>query len=319
MSDLIPIEECPRKTLVEVKAVLTDIDDTLSLHGRIPAEAYASLEALREAGLVVVPITGRPAGWCDHIARMWPVDGVVGENGAFYFRYDAKRRKMERVYAQSAEERRANLDRSVESGASRVEGISGTAVASDQAYREIDVAIDFCEDVPPLPLATAEKIKEAFEAEGATAKISSIHVNAWYGDHDKLSMSKRFLSEVCGIDADRERERIIYAGDSPNDSPMYAYFPNGVGVANITAYAEADEASAALCDGGRGRLWFRRTCTGHSGCACRGIRFRSARGMSASSHALPMTWRCASPRLPRNFRSRPKRSGGISMNCRIAD
>jgi HAD superfamily hydrolase (TIGR01484 family) len=238
MTDMMPIEECPQKTLAAIKAVLTDIDDTLSLHGRIPAEAYASLEALRISGLVVVPITGRPAGWCDHIARMWPVDGVVGENGAFYFRYDAKRRKMERVYAQSAEERRANLDRLWKVAHRVLKEIPGTAVASDQAYREIDVAIDFCEDVPPLPLATAEKIKEAFEAEGATAKISSIHVNAWYGDHDKLSMSKRFLSEVCGIDADRERERIIYAGDSPNDSPMYAYFPNGVGVANIIAYAK---------------------------------------------------------------------------------
>jgi len=238
MTSLIPIEECPVQTLAAFKAVLSDIDDTLSLHGRIPAEAYASLEALRESGLVVVPITGRPAGWCDHIARMWPVDGVVGENGAFYFRYDAKRKKMERVYAQPAAERRENLDRLWKVAHKVLKEFPGTAVASDQAYREIDVAIDFCEDVPPLPLATAEKIKEAFETEGATAKISSIHVNAWYGDHDKLSMSKRFLSEVCGIDADRERERIVYAGDSPNDAPMYAYFPNGVGVANIAAYVK---------------------------------------------------------------------------------
>ena len=100
-------------------------------------------------------------------------------------------------------ERRANLDRLWKVAHRVLKEFPGTAVASDQAYREIDVAIDFCEDVPPLPLSTAEKIKEAFEAEGATAKISSIHVNAWYGDHDKLSMSKRFLAEVCGIDADR--------------------------------------------------------------------------------------------------------------------
>jgi HAD superfamily hydrolase (TIGR01484 family) len=238
MTSLIPIEECPVQTLAGFKAVLSDIDDTLSWHGRIPAEAYASLEALRESGLVVVPITGRPAGWCDHIARMWPVDGVVGENGAFYFRYDGSRKKMERIYAQPAAERRENLDRLWKVAHRVLKEFPGTAVASDQAYREIDVAIDFCEDVPPLPLATAEKIKQAFEAEGATAKISSIHVNAWYGDHDKLSMSKRFLSEVCGIDADRERERIVYAGDSPNDAPMYAYFPNGVGVANIAAYVK---------------------------------------------------------------------------------
>jgi HAD superfamily hydrolase (TIGR01484 family) len=235
---MLPLDEFPLEMSRAVRGVLCDIDDTLTTDGRLTAGAYAAMERLQQAGLPVIPITGRPAGWCDHIARMWPVDGVVGENGAFYFRYDSGRKKMERIYAQPATERRENLDRLWKVAHRVLKEFPGTAVASDQAYREIDVAIDFCEDVPPLPLATAEKIKQAFEAEGATAKISSIHVNAWYGDHDKLSMSKRFLSEVCGIDADREREHIVYAGDSPNDAPMYAYFPNGVGVANIAAYVK---------------------------------------------------------------------------------
>ena len=80
-----PLAECPRPTLAAVRGVLTDIDDTLTTEGRLHAIAYTALERLRAAGLLVVPVTGRPAGWCDHIARMWPVDAVVGENGAFYF------------------------------------------------------------------------------------------------------------------------------------------------------------------------------------------------------------------------------------------
>ena len=71
--------------------MLADIDDTLTTHGKLTAAAYAALERLQRAGKLVIPITGRPAGWCDHIARMWPVDAVVGENGAFYMRYDAAR------------------------------------------------------------------------------------------------------------------------------------------------------------------------------------------------------------------------------------
>ena len=235
---LLPISTAPRETLAGLKAVLTDIDDTLTLHGRLPPEAFAALAALQRAGLKVVPITGRPAGWADMIARQWPVDGVVGENGAFYFRYDEAARKMIRVYAQSAEERRANTER-LWSVAHRVlKDFPGTAIASDQAYREIDVAIDFCEDVPPLPLETAQKIAEAFHAEGAAAKVSSIHVNAWYGTHDKLTMSKRFLLEAFDISAETDIERIAYCGDSPNDAPMYAYFPNGIGVANIVPFAK---------------------------------------------------------------------------------
>jgi hypothetical protein len=238
MAYFVPLEDCPPATLRDAKAVLTDIDDTLTLHGRLPSEAFAALEALRAAGLIVIPITGRPAGWCDHIARMWPVDGVVGENGAFYFRYDESARKMRRVYAQGSTERRTNVEKIWAIAQRVLERFPGTAIASDQAYREIDVAIDFCEDVPPQPLAVAEQIRRLFESEGAHAKVSSIHVNAWFGDHDKLTMSQQFLREGFGIDAGRDKTRIIYAGDSPNDAPMFGFFPNAVGVANVKPYRD---------------------------------------------------------------------------------
>jgi HAD superfamily hydrolase (TIGR01484 family) len=233
---LVPLAEAPREVLAGFRAVLTDIDDTLTLHGRLPPVAYAALDRLRAAGLKVVPITGRPAGWCDMIARQWPVDGVVGENGAFYFRYDDASRKMIRVYAQCAEERALNMARLRAISLRVLKEYPGSAIASDQAYREIDVATDFCEDVPPLPLAMAQKIAEVFTGEGAQAKISSIHVNAWFGTHDKLTMSARFLAEAFEIDSEKDSGRIAYCGDSPNDAPMFAKFPNGVGVANIKPF-----------------------------------------------------------------------------------
>jgi HAD superfamily hydrolase (TIGR01484 family) len=233
---LAPLASFARDDRRAVRAILTDIDDTLTLNGRLPASAYKAMEDLHKAGLLVIAITGRPAGWCDHIARMWPVDGIVGENGAFYFRYDDKAKKMLRAYGQSAQVRRANSEKLEILGRRILAAFPGTAIASDQAYREIDIAIDFREDVPPLPLETAEKIRGAFEAAGATAKVSSIHVNAWFGQHDKLTMTRRMLNDCFGIDAEKERRRIVYAGDSPNDAPMFAYFPHAVGVANVVPY-----------------------------------------------------------------------------------
>ena len=233
-----PLSHAPRALLAGVKAVLTDIDDTLTLHGRLPAEAFDALWKLRRAGIKVVPITGRPAGWCDLIARQWPVDGVVGENGAFYFRYDEAAKKMIRVYAQAPEVRRANSEKLWKIANQVLADFPGTTIASDQAYREIDVAIDFCEDVPPLPLATAQAIAEAFHRQGAAAKVSSIHVNAWFGNHDKLTMSERFLAESFDISVEKDLNHIAYCGDSPNDAPMYAVFPLGIGVANIRPYAK---------------------------------------------------------------------------------
>jgi HAD superfamily hydrolase (TIGR01484 family) len=241
--------------LRSVQAVLTDIDDTLTTHGRLPAVAYAALERLHMSGIKVIPITGRPAGWCDHVARVWPVEGVVGENGAFYFRYDAHAKRMIRVYAQDDATRKGNVARLHKLAGQVLQQFPGTALASDQAYREIDVAIDFCEDVPALPLTTAQAIAERFHAARAEAKVSSIHVNAWFGDHNKLSMSLRMLSECFGWDADMARSCVAYCGDSPNDAPMFGYFPLGIGVANVRPLAHLMEHLPAYItsqDGGQG-------------------------------------------------------------------
>src|SRR5687768_11520401 len=138
-----PVTAFPRAARARVRAVLTDIDDTLTSDGRLPAVAYAALENLRAAGLLVIPVTGRPAGWCDLIARQWPVDAVVGENGAFYSRYDDAAHKMTRRYAKSADERTADRARLERIEADVLSEVTGAAVAADQAFREADLAIDF--------------------------------------------------------------------------------------------------------------------------------------------------------------------------------
>ncbi len=219
-----------------IRGVLTDIDDTLSTHGRLTADAYVAMERLRAAGRLVIPITGRPAGWCDHIARMWPVDAVVGENGALYMRYDAAARKLVRRFVDDAPTRRAHRERLAAIGAKIVAEVPGCALASDQHYRETDVAIDFREDVPPLAPAAVDRIVALMQAEGMTAKVSSIHVNGWFGSYDKLTMTRRLLAESFGIDVDAERGHFVFAGDSPNDAPMFAFFPHAVGVANVREF-----------------------------------------------------------------------------------
>jgi HAD superfamily hydrolase (TIGR01484 family) len=233
-----PLAEFPLDTRRAVRAVLADIDDTLTTHGRLHAVAYTALERLREAGLLVIPVTGRPAGWCDHIARMWPVDAVVGENGAFWFRHDAKARKLVKRYVIGESERTRRAARMEAIGAQILAEVPGCAIASDQPYREADLAIDFCEDVPALPRDAVARIVSLMEEEGLTAKVSSIHVNGWFGGYDKLSTSRLMLAEEFGIDAEADKHRLVFAGDSPNDQPMFAFFPNAVGVANVRDMAD---------------------------------------------------------------------------------
>ncbi|MGH6959568.1 MAG: HAD-IIB family hydrolase, partial [Dongiaceae bacterium] len=137
-----PLDNFPVAARRRIRGVFTDIDDTLTTDGRLTAAAYGALERLRAAGFLVVPITGRPAGWCDHIARMWPVDAVVGENGAFYFRYVDAERRMVRRYWKSAGERAADRARLNTLEAEILAAVPGARTAADQAYREADLAID---------------------------------------------------------------------------------------------------------------------------------------------------------------------------------
>ena len=251
-----PLSEIPAETRRAVRFVLCDIDDTITDHGRLPSSSLAAMERLQAAGMRVLPITGRPAGWCDHIARMWPVDGVVGENGAMFFRYDRQARRMHRRYWKTADRRaadRVKLDRLAHEIPTAV---PGAAIAADQPYREEDLAIDFAEDVSPLSHEDIARIVAMFEAAGAVAKVSSIHVNGWFGDFDKLSMTRRAMAEFFGRDIDGSRDDIVFAGDSPNDAPMFAFFPNAVGVANVRDFAGQLTAEPAWITQGRGAAGF---------------------------------------------------------------
>ena len=233
-----PLADFRPESLASARGVLFDIDDTLTTEGRLTADAYAAVEALKSAGFIVVPITGRPAGWCDHIARMWPVNGVVGENGAFYFFFDQDENKIKQRFVKGFAERQSDRTRLTGIAERILREVPGSALASDQQYREADLAIDFCEDVPVLPREEISRIKTIMESEGLTAKISSIHVNGWFGGYDKLATTKLFMQERFCIDLDLHKNEFVFVGDSPNDEPMFAYFPHSVGVANVRNFLD---------------------------------------------------------------------------------
>ncbi|OQW49337.1 MAG: HAD family hydrolase [Proteobacteria bacterium SG_bin7] len=226
-----PISEFDPKS---VEIVFTDIDDTLTDSGQLGHVAYEALWRLKDKGFKVVPVTGRPAGWCEMIARFWPVDAVVGENGAFYFMY--KNKKMRRYFSTSLKKYRKEKRKLEKLEKEILKKIKGTAVASDQFCRLFDLAIDFCEDVKPLPIEAAVKIKKIFEANGAHAKISSIHVNGWFGNFNKLKTCLYWARQELGVDLKKHNKKALFVGDSPNDEPMFKFFENSFAVANIDKF-----------------------------------------------------------------------------------
>lgn len=227
-----PFTQFPARQARAVRYVLCDIDDTITTAGKLTSRAYGALWALHDAGIRVIPVTGRPAGWCDLIAREWPVYAVVGENGAFVYRVEGGRRftfTHPSVAGGDVQGRLAAVRDAC------LAAVPGCRVAGDQFARIYDLAIDFAEDEPRLGLAQARRIRDVCESMGARAKISSIHVNAWFGDYDKVGMARLFLESQAG-EAD-PRGCTLFFGDSPNDEPMFAWFPLSCAVANIRPFA----------------------------------------------------------------------------------
>jgi hydroxymethylpyrimidine pyrophosphatase-like HAD family hydrolase len=279
-----PVSEMSAAEASAIRYVLMDIDDTLTTAGKLPAAAYAALWKLHEAGLKVIPVTGRPAGWCDLIAREWPVDGVVGENGALAFWEEflpLPAAKAGPVAPVAEPEARTTADPARPSDGQRpvlrqefhpnairndhpvlvrikekaLNEVPGLRLAKDQFARMFDIALDFAEEEPVLPLDAAEKVRAIAAGEGAMAKISSIHVNVWMGSYDKLSMAEAFLRKRFGWENPKCLSQVLFAGDSPNDEPMFARFPLACGVANVNryrAYIKTLPAFVSSKEGGEG-------------------------------------------------------------------
>jgi len=219
----------------KLRYVLCDIDDTITTDGKLTAAAYSAIWRLHDSGCQVIPVTGRPAGWCDMIIRQWPVRAVVGENGSFvYFFQDGHLKSFTHpsvatgdIQGRLEAVKRACLD-----------GVPGCRISKDQFARVYDVAIDFNEDPPYLGFEAAEQIKAICEGMGAVAKVSSIHVNTWFGDYNKVGMTKLFFQQVLGVNEEELKEQAIFFGDSPNDEPMLQFSPCAVAVANITPFLD---------------------------------------------------------------------------------
>ena len=239
-----PLAELRPGTWPALHGVLTDIDDTLTTDGAITPDALAALGRLKAAGLHVIAITGRPVGWSEPFALAWPLDAIVAENGAVALvkfdqdglqRPSSEREQLQKWYQQDAATRAAHFAR-MQQVLARIEAtVAGARRAQDSLGRETDIAIDHSE-FTHLPQAGIDQCVALMRAAGMTATVSSIHVNGWYGTHDKLVGARWIVRELLGRALDDELGRWVFVGDSLNDQVMFQHFPHSVGVANVARF-----------------------------------------------------------------------------------
>ena len=243
-----PLSFLPSRECAPICGILTDIDDTLTTDGAITPDALQALGALKASGLHVIPITGRPVGWSEPFAATWPVDAIVAENGAVALQRSAevfdqksllpnhsKREQLSKIYQQDAATRAANYANMQQVLAQIEREVPGARRATDSPGRETDIAIDHSE-FTHLPQEAIDHAVRIMRNAGMNATVSSIHINGWFGDHNKLEGARWIVRELFGRNLDAEIDRWVYVGDSTNDQVMFEHFPHSVGVANIARF-----------------------------------------------------------------------------------
>ena len=230
-----PLSTWPRTARQKIVGVFTDIDDTLTTDGAITPDALQALHQLKAAGLMVIPITGRPVGWSMPFALKWPVDAMVAENGAVALLHNAQTNQVSKIYQQDQAIRNYNFEQMQRIARKVLEEIPSTVMSQDSAGRETDIAFDHSE-FHHLSTQQIQQVVTLLQQEGMTATVSSIHINAWFGDHNKWHGAQWILKELTGRDLAQELDQWVYVGDSTNDQVMFEHFTHSVGVANIKRF-----------------------------------------------------------------------------------
>jgi len=225
-----PISALPPEEAARLRGVAFDLDDTLLDHGRLLEATYSALFRLREAGLSLYGVTGRPAGWADVLARVLPVEAIVAENGALVCAREGQRVVMrDSVDAATRREREHKLQQLLARFAHRFPDFEP---ADDVRARVSDRTFDIGEFRQVAPDRVAEA--SAFlRAEGARVFVSSVHLHATFDYADKASGAVRVLAQDSGLDATAVLHAYAYLGDSENDAACFAAFAVSIGVANL--------------------------------------------------------------------------------------
>jgi hypothetical protein len=265
---VLPLAHWPLADRRQLIGVFTDIDDTLTTDGAITPDALQSLGALKAAGLHVIPITGRPLGWSEPFARgdatrgiaPWPVDAIVAETGAaavFLKKIGLQPayllpEQLLKIYQTDAATRALNFTRMQAVARQVLAEVPGARLAQDSPGRETDIAIDHSEFTHLAPEHIAHAIR-IMQTAGMTATVSSIHINGWFGEHNKLVGARWIVAALFGRDLDAERHRWAFVGDSTNDQVMFAHFTHSVGVANVRRFeAQLTHTPRYIAQGARG-------------------------------------------------------------------
>jgi HAD superfamily hydrolase (TIGR01484 family) len=257
---MLPLSDWPLAARRNIIGVFTDIDDTLTTEGAITPDALQALADLKAAGLFVIPITGRPIGWCEPFmagaaAAAWPVDAMVAENGGVAIVpqrtenlsqiglqpaqnvREQLSNPYQKIYQLDAAARAGNTARMTQVAAQVLANVPGVELTRDGGGRETDLAFDYAEHAQLTP-AKVQQVLDVLHRAGMHTTVSSIHIHGCFGDFNKWMGACWIAQALLGRDLPAELDRWVFVGDSGNDQAMFQHFTHSVGVANIARFAD---------------------------------------------------------------------------------
>lgn len=211
------------------KVVFTDVDDTLTYNGTLPVETFQALYRLKEAGIEVIPVTGASAGWCDCLIKTWPIQHIIGENGALSMQKDTTG-IVRRYFVKESKVVIEDMEKLQAIAVQLSNTFPEIQYTQDQAFRLTDIAFDIGQAVT-VDSQRADQATQWLTTLGVHAKRSSIHINVWIGSHSKASGAVAWLQKN-----NIKIQDCLFIGDSPNDESMFETFPLSIGVANIKKF-----------------------------------------------------------------------------------
>lgn len=233
-----------------LEGLFFDLDDTFLDEGRLSEAAFSMLFSLRASGLRLIALTGRPAAWAEQIARMWPVEAAIAENGALSFqRVGAQVRRLDTLAPEARAMHRRRLDALVQQA---TEELSSLVPADDVGGR----VSDFTFDIGEHERATEETISAAqtlARNAGARTTRSSVHLHYTFDRSDKATGALAYL-RASGSEPTAALRQFAFIGDSQNDAPAFAAFHTTCAVQNLRGhfsipprYITPLNASAGFC------------------------------------------------------------------------
>jgi HAD superfamily hydrolase (TIGR01484 family) len=214
--------------LSDIRLIASDVDGTLTQNGKFSSDFISTLIDLQSAGIKVLLVTGRSAGWVSALVNYLPVEGAIAENGGLFLQPNGTQDLLSSV---------PNLSRHrilLENTFHHIKQLFPNLLTStDNQFRITDWTFDVdnlsTEDIQAIS-SQCHQMGWSFTYSNVQCHIKPIHQDKATG---LMSVLKKYFPEL-------NSQQVLTVGDSPNDEAMFDadLFPLSVGVANIRHYQD---------------------------------------------------------------------------------